>query len=272
MQIIHGDCRTKLPAIPAGSVQLVFADAPFPGIQREYGTWTEEEWFALMDAVMPEVRRVLAPNGSAVIYLKPNSERAGRMRLWLWEFLARWGRKWNIVQDAYAWNYAQLPFGAATTCGLMRGSVAHCIWFGSPDCYRDQGAVLWPESYQSRTRRKKLKPSHTTTFTSASASKRDTDAPRLDQRRAYAAAERRGGVTPFNLIPTTNTKNPDPGNAHPSRTPEGVVQFWVRYLSRPGDTVLDPFAGRGAIGIERKAEYVKLIRDRIAAEKERKRA
>ncbi len=281
LRILHGDCRELLPSFPNASVQLAFLDPPYPCLPKPYGIWTEEEWFDLMNAVMPELRRVLTPSGSAVIYLKPNSAKAGRMRLWLWEFLATWGRKWNLVQDAYVWNYSQLPFGGATQCGLMRGSVATCLWFGAPDCYRDQDAVLLPESDVSKYKRSARTPTWKTQFTSPSASKRKTDTPRLDQKRAYAAAERRGGVTPFNLIPATNTTNApgDAGTGHPARTADAVVRYWIRYLTKPGDLVLDPFAGGGgtlfvaaeegrrAVGIEQKAEYVAGIRKRIAAAK-----
>jgi DNA modification methylase len=283
-RIIHGDSCKKLASLANASVSLVLCDPPYPCVPKSYGVWTEEEWFDLMNAVVPECRRVLKPHGSMVVILQPNSAKAGRMRLWLYEFIATWGRKWNLVQDCYQWNFAALPFGAATTCGLMRSSVKHCVWFGSPDCYRDQGAVLQPESDRSKYRRSKMKPEWATSFTSASASRRNSDVPRLDSRRAYAAAERRGGVTPFNLIRAANTKNPEDGNTHPARTSEDVTRFWIRYLTKPGDVVLDPFAGSGttlfvaneegrsSIGIEQNAEYVKSVKKRMATLAEQKRA
>lgn len=247
-QIITDDCLRILPTLPAASFECVICDPPFPCVPKTYGVWTEEEWFDLMNAVVPEVRRVLKPAGSAVFVLQPNSERAGRMRLWLWEFIATWGRKWGLVQDCYQWNFAQLPFGGATTCGLMRSSVKYCVWLGSHDCYRDQGAVLWAESEVSKFRRLEAR-AQKRHYTSPSASRRKTPTPRLDSVRTYAAAGRRGGVTPFNLIPAANTKNPpgEAGAGHPARTAPDVARFWVRYLTKPGDTVLDPFCGSGVI-------------------------
>ena len=273
--LIHADCRIALRQLRSRSVQFVFADPPYPGIDREYGVWVEEDWFDLMDEVVPQIRRVLVPNGSAVFFLKPNSESAGRMRLWVWEFLAKWGREWNVIQDVYAWNFAQLPFGAATTCGLMRGSVANCVWLGESGCYRNQDAVLWSESEVTKARKLSIRANgnrRKNGFTSPSASKRNTDRPRLDAARTYESVDRRGGVTPFNVIMASNTKNYD--DDHPARTPEDVVRFWIRYLTKPGDTVLDPFAGSGttlrvaaeegrkSIGIEKDAKYVKAIKKR----------
>lgn len=55
-----------------------------------------------------------------------------------------------------------------------------------------------------------------------------------------------------------------------------LTAWWVRYLCPPGGVVLDPFAGSGttlvaalaegrqAIGIEREAEYVEIIKARLA--------
>jgi site-specific DNA-methyltransferase (cytosine-N4-specific) len=35
---------------------------------------------------------------------------------------------------------------------------------------------------------------------------------------------------------------------HPARMPEGLVEFFVRFLTDPGDLVLDPFAGSNTTG------------------------
>lgn len=81
--ILEGDCREVLPTLPSASVDCVITDPPYPHIRRSYGYWTEAEWFDLMRAVVPQCMRVLKPTGSAVFILQPNSERVGRMRLWL---------------------------------------------------------------------------------------------------------------------------------------------------------------------------------------------
>jgi DNA modification methylase len=64
---------------------------------------------------------------------------------------------------------------------------------------------------------------------------------------------------------------------HPTQKPVALFEFLIRTYSNEGDTVLDCTAGSGTTGeaafncnrhsvlIEREAEYVKVIRDRIAA-------
>src|SRR5437764_4195324 len=110
--------------LPPSSIDAVIADPPYPEISRTYGRMTETDWHDMMNAVMPQVRRVLNPTGSAMFILQPNSERVGRMRLWLWDFIARWGREWNLVQDAYWWNIAEPPtVHTHRGRGLMRPSL-----------------------------------------------------------------------------------------------------------------------------------------------------
>ena len=97
-----------------------------------------------MKAVVTEGRRLLKPTGSMVVILQPNFEKVGKMRLWLWEFVAWAGREWNLVQDAYWWSYDAMPLsGTNRKQGLMRHSVKMCVWLGPANCYRNQENVLW---------------------------------------------------------------------------------------------------------------------------------
>jgi tRNA G10 N-methylase Trm11 len=104
-----GDCLDLLPSIPDASIDAVVCDPPYPCIRRPYGRLTEAAWHRLMDGVVAETRRVLKPRSSAVFILQPNSQKVGKMRLWVWEFLLRTARRWNLVQDCYWWNHAAIP-------------------------------------------------------------------------------------------------------------------------------------------------------------------
>ncbi len=283
-RIIHGDCTRLMPKVKAGSIDCIISDPPYPCIRRDYGTLTEADWHAMMDTVVAESRRVLKPTGSAVFILQPNAKRAGEMRLWLWEFVVKWGKAWGLVQDVYWWNYAALPTGGTTQQGLCRGSLKFCVWLGPHDCYRNQNAVLWSESETSERKRLAHESGRRASlFTSPSTRRRDGDGDRLDMNRTYAAAKRRGGVTPFNVIPASNTSTQLQPEAtlhlgsHPSRTPAAITEWWIRYLCPPGGTVLDPFAGSGttlfsalelgqnALGIEQDAGYVAGVKAHLSS-------
>lgn len=72
-------------------------------------------------------------------------------------------------------------------------------------------------------------------------------------------------------VPQTNFTD---RKIHPTQKPLGLIQRLVAYGSKPGDTVLDPFAGSGTTGvacgldrdctlIEKESKYVELIKARL---------
>jgi DNA modification methylase len=248
-----GDCLDVLATLPVGSVDAVVCDPPYPEIDRAYGRWTEEQWHVLMRAVVAEVRRVLTPTGSAVFVLQPNSERVGRLRPWLWDFLAWASREWNVVQDAWWWNHHTAPLGGAPHAGLLRPSLKMCVWLGPPDCYRDQDAVLWTESQLTTGLRLALRAGGS----NAVMRRRDSASEfHRDRARALASAERRGGVTPYNVLPLGNSARSTSAGAfgHGAGTPVPLCAWWIRYLCPSGGTVLDPFAGVGSTAVAAVAE------------------
>jgi DNA modification methylase len=238
---VCGDSRDVLPTIPDASVDAVICDPPYPEIDRDYGRMTEAEWFVMMDVIVPECRRVLKPTGSAVFILQPNSERVGRMRTWLWHFMAKWGDEWNMVQDAWWWNTAALP---TVHChrdrGLMRPSLKVAVWLGAEDCWRNQSAVLWEMHEQTKIadiedRALRYRPSGFS----------------MRNGRLSAAAQDRGGSTPFNVLPMGHDAAKVSGRVgeHGASTPLALCDWWVRYITPPGGLVLDPFCGSGTTGI-----------------------
>jgi hypothetical protein len=74
------------------------------------------------------------------------------------------------------------------------------------------------------------------------------------------------------------------GSSHPTTKPTSLMSWLVKLVTPPGGTVLDMFAGSGTTGvaamregfdcilIEREAEYVEMIRARLALETERMQA
>jgi DNA modification methylase len=247
----HGDCLDVLPSLPDASFDAIITDPPYPEISREYGRMTEAAWLDMMRTLVPELRRVLKPSGSCVMVLQPNSEKVGRMRTWLWEFMAWVGKEWGIVQDAYWWNPVGPPSAGAASDGLLRGSVKPCLWIGSPSCYRNQLAVLWEESRDNLMRRASARAERVSYQSGHS----------MNERRGRDAAFLRGGVTPFNLIPVGNGGAPNnaASHGHGAGTPLELCRWWTRYICPPGGAILDPFCGSGTTGIaalEHGCEYV----------------
>jgi DNA modification methylase len=265
-----GDCLEVMKTLEAGIIDAVITDPPYPGIKREYGYWTEAEWFDMMCPLVTEVRRVLKPTGSAVFILQPNSEKAGKMRLWLWRFMVWIGERWNIIQDVYWWNYTALPSGGVKS-GLLRESAKNCIWVGDTNCYRNQRSVLWSESDWNKVARLNWRINKDT---KASPSGHD-----VRRQKSMTRVVETGGVTPYNVLPFGNGGRHEAGGlfAHPAGTPLKLCDWWTRYICPPGGTVLDPFAGSGTtgiaalqngcsyIGIEKYSKYYPIMQERIEA-------
>lgn len=306
LTLYHGDALETMRDMPSASVNAVISDPPYAEVSRSYGRLTEAVWMELMQAVVRETRRVLTPEGSAVFILQPNFETLGRMRLWVWEFLVWAAKDWNLIQDVYWWNFTTMPgAGVRREIGLLRSSVKLCIWLGPPNCYRDQDAVLWTESDANRAQRMAYRAGESHSGVQPSGHSRDRgkmagtaarriypsghtknlesftrengrlqrpsgwsiDEDTIDEDTIYSTFGASGLVTPFNLLPISNTDSQRSAgaNGHGAGTPLPLCSWWIRYLTRPGDTVLDMFGGSGTV-----AEAAqKLGRKAVLIEKER---
>lgn len=237
--VVHGTSPYAMRLIPDQSIDAIVTDPIYPEIDRHYGRISEDDWHVMMRGVVNEARRVLRPSGSAVFILQPNSERVGRMRPWLWEFMAWTAREWNQVQDFWNWNPHMIPtVHCQRRHGLARPSVKACIWLGEPNCWRDQGAVLWEESARNAAK---------------AASKRALykmpSGHAMDEARCASVAAERGGTTPFNLLPIGNAASSKSSGSegHGAGTPYELAAWWIRYICPPGGVVLDLFGGAGTM-------------------------
>jgi DNA modification methylase len=266
VRLIHGDCLEVLKTLGADSVDAVITDPPYPEIDRPYGRMTEADWHVMMRGVVAECRRILKPTGSAVFILQPNSERVGRMRPWLWEFMAWTTREWNMPQDAWWWNHETLP-KTKNDPNLLRTSLKACVWLGGEDCYRNGADVLWEESDSNRAARMAGRCTNDLRYTQEHGSVR--------AKQARSACVLKGGVTAFNVLPI-GADGKSGAVKHPGRTPQRLADWWTRYISPPGGVVCDPFIGAGTmglaalargrsiIGIERDPTYFATAERRIA--------
>ena len=191
--------------------------------------------------------------------------RIGQMRLWLWEFLLWAAKEWNLVQDVQWWAIDTLPTsGTNRNQGLLRQSVKMCIWLGSPDCYRNQEAVLWEPSDRHAARKWSDRALHN----------RPSGHTVRDGRTAQTSALR-GGSVPFNLLPIANS-NTNGSGKHPASTPYELASWWCRYILPQRGVLLDPFVGSGGmlsaaldngaskvIGIDKEKKYLTTAKRRV---------
>lgn len=246
-------CLEYLPSLPDNSVNAVITDPPYAEVDRDYGRWTEEEWHMLMRKVVVECKRVLKPKGSAMFVLQPNFRVIGSMRTWVWEFLLYCAKEWNVVQDVYWWNTTAMPAaGCQEKYGLLRQSVKYLVWIGEPDCYRNQKSVLLkPEDIDKIVKRsERLKKKAEETEKEERVLRPSGHSWKMSG--IYDQVLRNGGVTPMNILPIAPRVDKDTAGmfGHGAGTPIDLINWWIRYLTKEGDVVLDPFMGSGTTGVE----------------------
>ena len=246
-RILKGDCVAALDALPANSVDLIFADPPYnlqlngdlsrpdqSKVDAVDDDWDQFESFAAYDAFtrawMLAARRVLKPTGSIwVIGSYHNIFRVG-----------------SIMQDIGFWLLNDVVWRKNNPMPNFRGR-------------RFQNAhetMIWA----SKDAKSKA---YTFNYESMKAANDD-----LQMRSDWlfpicTGAER--------------LKDENGGKVHPTQKPEALLARVILSSSKPGDVVLDPFFGSGTtgavakrlgrnfVGMEREQKYIDAAEARIAA-------
>lgn len=250
-----GDAVDVLDArCPDESVDLIVTSPPF-ALQRpkEYGNQSQDAYLAWFLPFADEFWRILKPTGSLVIDLGGAWESGRPVKsLYAFELLVtlcrRPVRPFVLSQDFYWYNPARLPSPAQwVTIERRRAkdSVNYIWWLGkTPDAKADNSRVLreytdaMKRLIESGTYNRGRRPSGHTI------------------REGFT--EDRGGSIPPNLLAISNTGNDQQYldgcrrkglKPHPARFPREIPEFFVEFLTEPGDLVVDPFAGSNVTGV-----------------------
>ncbi|TRD23343.1 site-specific DNA-methyltransferase [Palleronia caenipelagi] len=243
-EILHGDCIEKMASLPAGSVDLVFADPPYnlqlkgtlhrpdnSKVDAVDDAWDKFSSFAAYDkfttAWLKEARRILKPNGAIwVIGSYHNIFRVGA-----------------TLQDLGYWILNDVVWRKTNPMPNFRGkrfTNAHetMIWAS-----RDEGAK------------------YTFNYDALKA---------LNE----GVQMRSDWVLPI-CSGHERLKDADGAKAHPTQKPQSLLHRVLIGSTNPGDVVLDPFFGTGTtgavakmlgrdfIGIERDESYIEVAKRRL---------
>jgi DNA modification methylase len=277
-RILVGDCRARLAELPERSVQCVVTSPPYLG-QRRYGGGEEigaEETVARyvenVVGAFRHVRRVLADDG--VIWVNLDDAYADRRRGRELPPRSLMGLPWRVAfglqDDGWTlrcdviWEKPNtMPDGTARD----RPSRVHeylLLFSKGEDYYWNQDAVREPyETWEHSSRYAK-------TYALSAVAKGggqpgNTNNVGIHSRPGSPLGRNRRSVWKISTVP-------GPG-FHFATYPPGLVEPCILAGSRPGDTVLDPFAGSGttlreavrlgraAVGIELYADIAERARE-----------
>jgi site-specific DNA-methyltransferase (cytosine-N4-specific) len=244
----HADALDILPRLPADSVALVLTSPPFALRRKKaYGNVAATEYVEWLWPFAREIHRILRPDGSFVLDLGGawNPGR-GTRSLFQYELVLRLASIFHLAQEFYWYNPCKLPTPAEWVT-IRRTRVKDAVnvlwWFAkTEEPQADNRRVLKP---YSRSMRRLL---------------RDGYQPALRPSQHEIGPHFRrdnGGAIPPNLLEVPNTRSADAYirrcreaglPVHPARFPPAVPEFFVRFLTQPGQLVLDPFAGSNVTG------------------------
>ncbi|MDE2635459.1 MAG: site-specific DNA-methyltransferase [Chloroflexota bacterium] len=261
-KIILGDSAEKLHDLDSDSVQLVITSPPYADQRNNtYGGIHPDDYVDWFLPIASELLRVLNPRGTFVLNIKEkavNGERhtyvldlikALRKEGWFWTEEFIWHKK-----NSYPGKWPN----------RFRDSWERLLQFNKSkkfDMYQEE--VMVPVGDWAKARLKNLS---------------DTDKIRDESKVESGFGKNisnwvgRDMVYPTNVIHmATETGN----QGHSAVFPRQLPEWFIRLFTRPGETVLDPFAGSGttlfvaqemgrtAIGIEIVSEYVEAIEARL---------
>ncbi|HEY1719582.1 MAG TPA: site-specific DNA-methyltransferase [Verrucomicrobiae bacterium] len=248
-----GDSLELLAALPDSSVNLVLTSPPF-ALQREkeYGNKTQADYVAWLAQFARLVFRKLKDNGSFVLDLGGAYELGSptrslynfRVPIFFCDELG-----FHLAEDFYWHNPAKLPSPIEWVNKRKlraKDSVNTVWWFGK---------TRWPKANVSRVlteysdRMKKLLEDPEGFYTPK---KRPSG---HDIGKSFA--KNNGGAIPSNLLQISNSESNGSylrgcktvgAKVHPARFPSKLPEFFIRFLTEPGDIVLDIFAGSNTTG------------------------
>jgi site-specific DNA-methyltransferase (cytosine-N4-specific) len=244
----HADALDVLRGLKSNSVALVLTSPPFAlRRQKAYGNVTPGEYVEWFWPFAAEIHRVLRPDGSFVYDLGGAWNRgSGTRSLYQYELILRLTELFHLAQEFYWYNPSKLPTPAewVTIRRTRVKDAVNTLWWlsktESPNA--DNRRVLRP---YSRSMRRLLRDGYQT-------------ARRPSQHDISPHFQKdNGGAIPPNILQVPNTRSSDDYfrrcreaglPIHPARFPEPVPEFFVRFLTEPGQLVVDPFAGSNVTG------------------------
>lgn len=235
-----------------GKVSLILTSPPFPlNRKKKYGNKVGDDYLDWLALFAPTFRKLIKPRGSVVMEMG-NAWEPGRpvMSTLSLEALLRFMKTGRLqLCQQFVWNNPSRLPTPVQWVNVKRVRVKDAfthIWWMARSAYpiANNRRVLVP---YSDSMQKLLQRGH------YNGGKRPSE--HDIGLRSFLTDN--GGAIPSNVITLHNThatlayqrycreNNIKP---HPARMAPGLAEFFIKFLTRPGDLVLDPFAGSNTTG------------------------
>jgi site-specific DNA-methyltransferase (adenine-specific) len=236
-ELYVANCLDILRGLPNNSIDLVITSPPYDG-QPKYGNGERyaREWY---QTVFLEITNVilqkLKPHGSFVLNYR--SKRHGDERGTIQYELVFWLREQGFLFcEDFVWGKPSPPPGRFNR--FLKDAVEYCFQFAkTPKWQFFPEQCLRPARWDAKDRARRKRLAHNFL--------RVNEPSGQGRKRVQAGPDM---VRPSTLLSLEPEFSPNP-TLHPARFPVALPSFFVRLLSRPGQLVVDPFAGTGSTAV-----------------------
>ena len=235
-ELILGDCRLELLAIPDDSVDLVFTSPPYADQRKNsYGGIAPDEYVEWFLPVSEQLLRVLKPTGSFVLNIKERVVSGERSTYVMDLIMAMRDQGWLWTEE-YIWHKKNCYPGKWPN--RFRDAWERLLHFTkSKQFYMYQEEVMVPMGDWKNARLRNLS---------------EVDKIRDESRAGsgfgknisnWVGREMAYPTNVLHLATECNNKN------HSAAFPEALPEWFIKLFTKEGDTVLDPFTGSGTTNI-----------------------
>lgn len=251
---LHGDSLELLNGLADESVDLIVTSPPF-ALQRKkaYGNEDQEAYVEWLAQFGEAAKRVLKDTGSLVIdignaYQKGSPTRSLYPYRVVLEFVDNLG--YHLAEEFFWYNPAKLPSPLEWVNKRrirVKDAVNTIWWFSKTEWpHADVNQVLQP---YSKNMEKLLKDPEKYYRASLRPSEHDI---------SKHFGNNNGGAIPPNLLQISNTESNTNYlrlcreleiKSHPARFPNDLPKFFIKFLTKPGDVVVDIFSGSNTTGM-----------------------
>lgn len=245
-QHLLGDCKDVLARFPVDSVELIVTSPPYADARKStYGGVPPDQyadWFLERSA---EFQRVLSPSGTLIINIKERVV-AGERHTYVLELILGLRKQGWLWTEEWIWHKKNCAPGKWPN--RFRDSWERVLQFNLDRkfaMYQDEVRVPVGDWAKSRL-----------THLSERDKGRDQSASGSSFGKNVSNWVGRDTVYPTNVLHLAT----ECGNkGHSAVFPEALPAFFIKLFTRPGDTVMDPFAGSGTTGVaavRRERDYI----------------
>jgi DNA modification methylase len=230
-RIVQGDCLLLIPQLEDESITAMITSPPYASQRDKFYQGVPEEdypawWCSIMDAVRPKLRN----DGSVFVVIRSHVEHGALSDYVLKTVLAVRQSGWIQPEELIWYKNNAPPNGSIYR---PRRSFEHILWFSKTrNPYVDLTAAGHP--------------SHNIGYVGES---KKTDRLGLDRRLGFSSDKLKDGKAKIKDVLQVGTNCNDKGIDHPAIYPRPLVNTLLLTFTRPGDVILEPFAGSGTTAL-----------------------